>query len=191
MANNHIQNFGGRGFADTKATLTKAGIIGVADYETTTMDLSGIKVSFLALDDITHPLDLDSVYPIMADLGARSQAIIVLIHWGNEYQPLPNERQKTIAKALVNSGATIILGTHPHVLQPIEVEGNSLIVYSLGNFVFDQMWSAATRKSIILELDLTFTEGKLTHLNHESIPITIFDYGQPRIDGESESLIVK
>lgn len=182
LANNHINNYGARGITDTKSTLMKAKIQGVGSYETTTLTVKGKTISFLALDDITHQIDLERIYPIMGDLGARSQVIIVLIHWGNEYEPLPSARQQTIAKALVNSGATIILGTHPHVLQPIAVEGNSLIAYSLGNFIFDQMWSMPTRKSIILDLTLTFTDNTLTHINHESIPITIYDYGQPRID---------
>lgn len=184
LANNHIENFGQQGVDDTKATLTKAGITGVGEYETAILTIQGKTIGFLALDDITHTVDLERVYPILADLREQSQVVIILIHWGAEYQLLPGERQKTLAKALISNGATIILGTHPHVLQPIESEGNSLIAYSLGNFVFDQMWSEETRKSIILDLDLTFTDDILTHINHESLPITIYEYGQPRIDAD-------
>lgn len=182
LANNHINNYGEKGIAETKTTLKNADIVGVPEYEPITTTVQGKTIGYLSLDDVTRPIDLEKVYPLLSDLVTKSDAVIVLIHWGNEYQSTPSARQKMIAKALADHGVNIILGSHPHVLQPIETEGNTLVVYSLGNFVFDQMWSEPTRKSIILDLDLTFENDKLTAINHESNPITIYDYGQPRLD---------
>ena len=182
LANNHINNYGEKGVSDTKATLKKANIVGVPEYEPTTTTVQGKTRGYLSLDDVSRPIDLEKVYPILSDLATQSDAVIVLIHWGNEYQSTPSARQKIIAKALADHGVDIILGSHPHVLQPIETENNTLVVYSLGNFVFDQMWSEPTRISIILDLDLTFDKNQLTKINHESNPVTIYDFGQPRLD---------
>jgi len=68
----------------------------------------------------------------------HSDLTIVTFHWGDEYQPLPNQRQRNTAHAAVNAGADLVLGHHPHTLEGIEVYRGKPIIYSMGNFVFDQ-----------------------------------------------------
>ena len=77
------------------------------------------------------------------DCGSIEKADLVLVHvhWGQEYDNEPNDRQKDLAKAIADAGADVIIGAHPHVLEPIEVYNGTVIFYSLGNFVFDQGWS--------------------------------------------------
>ena len=93
--------------------------------------------------------------------------IIITLHWGEEYVPQPAPWQIEFAHKLIDRGADIILGHHPHVLQPIEVYKGKLITYSLGNFVSD-MCQELARKTLILEIKLF--DGKITY---EPIPCYI------------------
>jgi hypothetical protein len=98
--------------------------------------------------------------------------IVVLFHWGNEYQQKPSNIQKTIAHLAADNGADLIIGTHPHVLQPIEVipteRGNTLVAYSLGNFVSNQRTKPRER-SAILAVDLEVSEDNVVSLKKASI----------------------
>jgi poly-gamma-glutamate synthesis protein (capsule biosynthesis protein) len=182
LANNHTTNYGQTGLAETKQILSNAHIVSVGNFETTIKEIQGIKIGIIGLDDTSRPINQDQLYQVVNDLKSRTDITMVVIHWGDEYQPTPNERQKMLAQSLINSGVSIIIGSHPHVLQPIEVSGNTLIAYSLGNFIFDQMWSEETRKGLILDMDLTFDKQNLQSIDYQPIHTTIYDYGQPRID---------
>ena len=76
--------------------------------------------------------------------------VIVLPHWGNEYQPTHSAAQEKLARVWVAAGADLIIGTHPHVIQDAQIINGKLVFYSLGNFIFDQMFSAETRTGLIL-----------------------------------------
>ncbi len=184
LANNHTYNHGLDGYQETKQLLTETSIKNIGNGETVTQQINGETIGFLALDDISSAVDIKKVNAMLADLAQQSNSVIVLIHWGNEYESKPSVRQKSLASEMISHGATIILGTHPHVLQPIVTEGNSLVVYSLGNFIFDQMWSQPTRKGMILDIDLTFENHQLKKITYQPIHTTIYDYGQPRIDDD-------
>ncbi|MBE9506953.1 MAG: CapA family protein, partial [Chloroflexi bacterium] len=84
----------------------------------------------------------------------RANVIIVSIHWGGEYQAAPNSRQQAIASSLAGAGADIIIGHGPHVLQRVEWVGETLVAYSLGNFLFDQPYPADCRQGAILRVTL-------------------------------------
>jgi poly-gamma-glutamate synthesis protein (capsule biosynthesis protein) len=101
--------------------------------------------------------------------------IIVAFHWGIEYTDMPSERQKQLAHLAVDSGADLVLGNHPHWIQPVEIYQDKLIVYAHGNFVFDQMWSEKTREGVIGRY--VFYDDKL--VDAQFIPIYISSYGQP------------
>ena len=79
------------------------------------------------------------------------------------------------AHLAVDSGASVVLGHHPHVIQPVEKYKDGYIFYSLGNFVFDQMWSEETRKGLVARI---FFEGRQIK-KVETIEVTIYDYHQP------------
>lgn len=85
--------------------------------------------------------------------------LIVGVHWGEEYKSKANSNQKLIAEKLSEAGADYIVGHHPHWIQNIETMGNSKVYYSLGNFVFDQMWSEKTKKG--MSVNLIFKGKKL------------------------------
>ena len=69
----------------------------------------------------------------------KVDCIMVAMHWGNEYEHYPNYVQKNVAKYLASLGVNIIIGCHPHVVQPIDFIGDTLVIYSLGNFVSSQI----------------------------------------------------
>jgi poly-gamma-glutamate synthesis protein (capsule biosynthesis protein) len=106
----------------------------------------------------------------------KAHVVIVSIHWGTEYEQSPTERQRMFAHLAVDSGASLILGHHPHVVQPVEQYKDGYIFYSLGNFVFDQMWSEETRNGLIARI---FFEGRQIK-KVETITVTIYEFHQPR-----------
>ncbi len=98
------------------------------------------------------------------------------MHWGAEYKKEPALSQKELAHQIIDSGAKIIIGHHPHVTQPTEEYKNGLIFYSLGNFVFDQPWSEETKKGNIAKI---IFEGKNIK-SFEEIPVYI-ESSQPQL----------
>ena len=102
--------------------------------------------------------------------------MIVSIHWGVEYEQSPTERQEMFAHLAVDSGASVVLGHHPHVVQPVEEYKDGYVFYSLGNFVFDQMWSEETRNGLIARI--FFEGGQIKKV--ETIKVTIYEFHQPR-----------
>lgn len=110
--------------------------------------------------------------------------VITYMHWGWEDEPLPCERQKMMARKMIDAGATVVIGSHPHVLQTVEYYNGGLIVYSLGNFVFDEYDDDAGRTGWLLRLN--FDRKGL--LNWDTIvsyidPKTGFPY--PKLDMKS------
>ena len=109
--------------------------------------------------------------------------IIACMHWGSEYKTTQNSTQEDLADFLFQNGVDIILGTHPHVLEPMEKRTVTLddgttkdgfVIYSLGNFIADQN-AEYTRDSIILNLDITkHTDGKISIDNYEYVPIYMY-----------------
>lgn len=117
----------------------------------------------------------------------KADFILVHIHWGNLYANHPTKKQIRLAHELINAGANIIIGHHPHVLQPIEQYHGGVIAYSLGNLVFDQGY-AITSQSILLQLQLT----KGSPIGWKALPIKI-KRGQvfPLTHGVEYQLILK
>jgi len=113
----------------------------------------------------------------------QADTIIVSMHAGYEYTPTPNQQQKDFAHVAIDSGADLVLGHHPHVVQTTEVYNDKFIIYSLGNLVFDQMWSEETREGVIARLN--FRNADLQKA--EFIPIKIENYNQPRLATTAES----
>lgn len=90
---------------------------------------------------------------MISEAKKHADIVVVQSHWGQEYDNDPNDRQRQLARAMSDAGADIIVGHHPHVLEPIEVYNGTVIFYSLGNFVFDQGWTR-TRDSALVQYHL-------------------------------------
>lgn len=83
----------------------------------------------------------------------HSDLQIVFVHWGEEYSLTHGNSQRELAKTLAANSVDIIVGHHPHVVQDIELIDNTLVFYSLGNFIFDQYFSAPVQQGLMLALD--------------------------------------
>ena len=182
LANNHIFNYGLDGFSQTTTFLDKFNIGYVyshqLDIEFFQKDINGINFGFLGFDYISNPkLNTDTLIDLVKKYDSQVDWLIVSLHWGNEYLPLPEQWRINLAHKLVDAGADIIHGHHPHVLQPKEIYQNKPIYYSLGNFIFDQNWSLETSKSEIVNLTVTKTEI----IDTKTIPLIIKLNSQPQL----------
>ncbi len=198
LANNHSGDQGRDGMLYTLSHLeeneieyTGAGESESQAREPVIIERNGVKFAFLGYSDIESAIkkgyNATSTMPGTAVLTRenltqdiqrakkKAHVVIVSIHWGTEYEELPTERQRTFAHLAIDSGASLVLGHHPHVLQPVVKYKGGYIFYSLGNFVFDQMWSENTRKSLIAKI---FFEGdEIKEI--ETVKVVIDDSYQP------------
>jgi poly-gamma-glutamate capsule biosynthesis protein CapA/YwtB (metallophosphatase superfamily) len=182
LANNHTLNWGMTGYEETIRVLEQAGIDSVDQDKVSYWEQCGVKLGFVGLDDVSQPLNLELAAVQVASLAAEVEVPIVLIHWGIEYVDQPRPRQREVAAVLVEAGAKVIVGSHPHWVQPAERMGEAVVFWSLGNFVFDQMWSEETRRGEIALLRFITQDANLKTVEYEMMPVRIYDYGQPRIE---------
>ena len=185
LANNHALDAGQTGLHETASTLRGKGIVPWMEAIPTVM-AQVPSVRGLAFDDSVVPLDIASASAAVADADAQADVVIVSIHWGGEYQAAPSTRQQAIASALSEAGATVIAGHGPHVLQRVEWVGETLVAYSLGNFLFDQHYPLDCRWGAILRVTLQETQV----VSVEAIP-TVAERGRVRrAEGETAAAIV-
>lgn len=175
IANNHILNHGQEGLEQTKNLLSKNNIQFSDSNNLTKKELNNVNFGFLSFDLVTYP-NTQVIEKVKENIS-KVDVLIVSLHWGAEYQKEPGSQQKKLAHELLDAGVKIILGHHPHVTQPTETYGNGLIFYSLGNFIFDQPWSEATKQGQIAKI--TFEGEKIK--SYEVVPIYIQTYCQPQL----------
>ncbi len=142
VANNHVDDYGKAGWQESVQVLKDAGFRPVGDYNDrptpTVASLGDKQVVFLAYHDLYSPIDETRLASDIAAATSLGDVVAVSFHWGVEYAHSPTDRQTKLARLSIDAGADIVIGTHPHVLQGIEKYKDGLILYSLGNFVFDQ-----------------------------------------------------
>ena len=156
-ANNHSHDYGEQSFDDTLAALDDAGIVHFGYDETAVMDVKGIKVGLVGIYELYDHLEReqqlkDNIAKVKAD-GA--QLIVVIFHWGNETETVPNSNQTTLGRIAIDEGADLVCGHHPHVLQGIETYKGRNIVYSLGNFCFGGNSSPSDMDTMIYQQTFT------------------------------------
>jgi poly-gamma-glutamate synthesis protein (capsule biosynthesis protein) len=180
VANNHSFDYNTAALEDSFNRLKEAGIEYVGGgfnreeaFKLKIIEKNGIKIGFLAYCSIGAKgwvatgnmagiafITEEDMEEIKSDISKAKEQVDVLFvssHFGDEYQAEQNESQITMYRAFIDAGADIVLGHHPHVVQPIEEYANGWIAYSLGNFVFDQGFSEETMKGLLLEI---LIEGK-------------------------------
>ena len=156
-ANNHSHDYGDQSFNDTLAALDDAGIVHFGYDETAVMDVKGIKVGLVGIYELYDHLEReqqlkDNIAKVKAD-GA--QLIVVIFHWGNETETVPDSNQTTLGRIAIDEGADLVCGHHPHVLQGIETYKGRNIVYSLGNFCFGGNSSPSDMDTMIYQQTFT------------------------------------
>lgn len=196
LANNHFGNQGREGMKATFEVLDGSEMyyVGAGNNEIEarsgqTVEVSGIKFGFLAyayptelyVAGVNNP-GIANMDPIKASedirkLKAQVDIVIVNMHSGTEYTNTPNQKQRNFAHVAVEAGADLVIGHHPHWVQVTEIYQGKPILYSLGNLVFDQMWSRETQQGAIAKV--YFKDKVLEKI--EIIPVRIADYGQPQV----------
>ena len=164
LANNHTLDAGEAGLRETMDTLHMAGLGSLVDWRLkssrpdagswtykSAASISQI-FSFLAFDDSVASLDLAMAGEAVTLAAEQADLVIVSVHWGGEYQASPSRRQRAIARTLTDAGAGLIIGHGPHVVQRVEWIEETLVAYSLGNFLFDQLYPADCRWAAILRV---------------------------------------
>jgi poly-gamma-glutamate synthesis protein (capsule biosynthesis protein) len=182
VANNHIFNYGQVAFEDTLRLLPASGIKYVGGgfspteaYSPALFRVSGVKIAILGFSEFPAPdiasISEDGVRNAVMKADLDNDFVIVSFHFGEEYKDLPNEYQMKYAKLAVDSGASLVVGHHPHVVETLEKYKNSYIMYSLGNFVFDQYFSEATMSGGLLEVEINPKTKKIEKVELKKVSL--------------------
>lgn len=193
LANNHFGNQGKKGMSDTFSVLQESGVAFVGGgknieeaHQPAIIEKNGIVFSFLNYgypEDLyvagtstpgIAAMDIERMKTDVAASKKISDVTIVIMHAGIEYVSSPNRQQTEFARQAIDSGADLVVGHHPHWVQTTEIYQGKPILYSLGNLVFDQMWSTETRQGALAEVSFRSKEIRSIKI----IPLRIDDYGQ-------------
>jgi hypothetical protein len=183
IANNHTLDMSSAGYFEMLEKLDAAGLVHfgstTADYArnpTVVRNVDGVRVALIGHMNREEKRAIEDV------VRARKIADVVIVfeHWGVEYAQYPVLHQRLLGRTLIDAGADAVLGAHAHVVQPMEIYKDRLIVYGLGNFVFSSMVRRGTHNGAVLELDLN-EHGIVAHRFRR---VTIDDRGAPHWSGE-------
>lgn len=194
-ANNHARDCGRHGVEFTVEWLREHGIAPVGSGESAQaahagaiLERNGTRFGFLGYtydqsngnhqdtDDRVAVMDVDQMRRDIAAMRGRAHVIIVSMHAGLEYSMKPVRRQIEFARAAIDAGARMVVGHHPHVVEPWECYHGGVIFYSLGNLVFDQFQRAETQRGALAEVVFAGAEPASTRI----IPVQILRSG-PKI----------
>lgn len=159
LANNHSHDYGDQSYDDTIAALDDAGIVNFGYDRIAYADVKGVKVAMIGTYMLAEGLDIkdEMVANINAAKNEGAQIIIVFTHWGIEKETVPGADQVELGHAAINAGATIVVGSHPHVIQGYEKYNGRYIVYSLGNFCFGGNKNPSDKDCMIFQQTFTVT----------------------------------
>lgn len=154
--NNHIYNFGVEGEQETRNFLEKnkvayTGMPNMREDNSVIKEVKGRKIAFVAYN-YSAGLTRDQVVEEIKKMKVKSDFVVVYVHWGHEYHLRESESQRNLAHMFVDAGADVIIGSHPHVVQPVEIYKDKAIFYSLGNMIFDQYFSKDVRERLMVNL---------------------------------------
>ena len=190
IANNHIMQHGSEAFNQTVDTVCESGIdvVGLADNNRSVpkfISSNGLKICFLSYSLRPEKYNRDPLYSqfnksdVVEDINRnkkKSDLLVLSLHWGDEFVKYPSSEQIELAHDLIDSGVDLILGHHSHMIQGIEKYKLGVIVYSLGNFVFD-FWQNKFRETIIFKCKMV--KGGID--SYEIIPVKISKLYKPII----------
>ena len=164
LANNHTDDYGNAVTELTRQTISDNHITPFGDpvqsenfirHET----INGISISIIGFHAFGQ--DTESILSAIRTESQADQLVIVYPHWGVEYATQAPSVETEAAKLFVQAGADMIIGAHPHVIQNIDIIDGVPVVYSLGNFLFDQDFSAETRRGLTVKVTITATDIQL------------------------------
>ena len=178
IGNNHILNFGNDGLTQTKENLQNNNVDFFGDpageKRIAVWNQKGLKLAFVAYNQFEN----DGVAKTLADIKAAKQMnvdeVVLYAHWGTEFVGQSDAKIKDLAHGFIDSGADLIIGSHPHVVQDKEQYQGKMIYYSLGNFIFDQYFSFETQQGLAVQLEID-TKKQTTF---KELPVTMKTNGQ-------------
>ncbi len=180
LANNHFTDQGTKGVEETRRNLQALDFYfsgspdaQVDEYSLKIVELSGQKVALIGLSMVYAHFDLEKAKELVGLAASTTDLAIINIHWGTEYEHYFNSYQQNIGHALIDAGADVIIGHHPHVVQGMEIYQGKPIFYSLGNFIFDQYFSKDTQEGLAIKLSFsqaTTTVYLFSLLSEKSAP---------------------
>lgn len=186
LGNNHILNFGTSGVAKTRKYLAESGIDFFGDPEKGSIveNINGFKIAFVSYNQFFTDGD-KKAFQNLEDVKKNNPDLIILYaHWGAEYMTKPGTSMKVLAHKFIDSGVDLVIGSHPHVVQSKEEYKGKLIYYSLGNFIFDQYFSANTEKGLAVKVEIDPIDKKISA---EEYPVRMEKSGQTVLNGPINS----
>jgi poly-gamma-glutamate synthesis protein (capsule biosynthesis protein) len=203
LANNHTGDFGHEAFLEqlellkaTKLPAFGGGRNRAEAHRPLIVALKGLRIALLGYNEFKpRSFEAGETTPgvawsvderVVADIAAarkehRADLVIPYMHWGDEHEPQPNDRQRQLARKMIDAGADVVVGGHPHCTQGTEHYKDKLIVYSLGNFVFDGFKNPEAKQGWVLRLTLDRTGLKAW----DTVTAVIDEEGVPRPEGKS------
>lgn len=200
LANNHSKDYGEQSYTDTIQYLESAGITTFGYDRTAVMEIKGVKVGLVGIYVLADGMGRQQqvIDNIQAVKNQGAQVVIVSFHWGTEKSNYPDDTQKTLAHTAIDSGADLVLGHHPHVLQGIEKYKGKNIVYSLGNFCFGGNRNPSDKDTMIFQQTFTFENGILVQDDVTNIiPCSVSsvqqynDYQPTPLEGEEADRVLQ
>ena len=175
IANNHTKDYLQKGYDDTVSVLEDAGIAYFGDEYTAIVDIKGVRIGMFGYTMWWSDKSIKEKIAVSIRALRESGADIVIAyyHWGIELDYYPSAYQIDLAHHTVDSGADLVLGSHPHVLQGIEEYNGVNIVYSLGNFCFGANNNPSDKDTMIYRQTFVYTDGELTDVRRNIIPASI------------------
>ena len=193
LANNHAFDFGLEGYNNTKKVLGENSLTAFGQPKSLGQDTisyltaSNTTYALIGLNETQMDINPKSLTSVLKEARENSDVQVVYIHWGPEYKHEPNKAQRLIAKMLSEAGVDIIIGHHPHVIQSIEKINDTLVFYSLGNYIFDQYFTRSVMEGLAVSLTKVGDNLKVTLMPHSSRE----SQAQPRLsEGESRAAIL-
>jgi len=172
LANNHSEDYFEQGLNDTKEILSQNDINYFGLGEKSIVDTNGIKVGLLGYNGWPENYTEEKLESMKKDIETMKQEadmVAVYFHWGVEREYSPNEIQKSFAYDAIDYGADLVVGSHPHVVQGIEMYKDKYIVYSLGNFCFGGNKNPGDKDSMIYQQTFNFENNKLVSIDEPNV----------------------
>jgi len=180
IGNNHITNFGSSGIASTRNYLLQSGVDFFGDPESrgscmTLENIKGLKLAFVNYNQFVTNARQKTLDDINKAKDSKADIIVVYAHWGMEFADQPDQKIKDLAHEFIDAGADLIIGSHPHVIQPKEEYKGKMIYYSLGNFIFDQYFDPRTQKGLAVQININATNK---NINSKEFQVEMRNSGQ-------------
>lgn len=172
LANNHTNDYGPQGYADTIATVKQTGLAYGTENRTIYLKKNGFVIAVIC-HGLWYEAQASQIIRRIKEASKHSDYQIVFYHGGAEAVHHPEPWRVRASRRLVDAGADLVIGNHPHVLQPMEVYNGVNIVYSLGNFCFGGNTRPENR-TVIYRALLTITEGRIQKQETNLIPCYVF-----------------